>query len=195
MGSLHVWKGIFVMIYFLQESAGNLIKIGFTSREEVEERVSELERLVHSEISILLTMEGDRKKESELHEYFDKYRSIGEWFSPSPEIISFILATQKSQLKTKNGCKKFINDGGFHVFLICPQCGFENCHLGNIRSVGDEDTKITVYGECWHVWEITLNNHKGNIYVEYEVIEDHSECDNFNCCTGECSCKEVVEVK
>lgn len=82
------------MIYFIKYGEDR-VKIGYTSRN-VEKRLYELQQEApNMSLKILETIEGDKKKEAELH---DKFRSIcvgNEYFKYSDEIISFISNLEK----------------------------------------------------------------------------------------------------
>lgn len=79
------------MIYFIQDSARNHIKIGFTEADNAEVRRRALQTSNAAELKIIFTMPGDRKTEKELHEQFASSRECGEWFRPSPELLAYIV--------------------------------------------------------------------------------------------------------
>lgn len=82
------------MIYFLQDSQKHAIKIGF-STTEAEARKSGLQTGNPSELIVLLTIDGDRATEKELHKRFASHHVLGEWFQPAPELLQFILVRSK----------------------------------------------------------------------------------------------------
>jgi hypothetical protein len=82
------------VIYFAQEDSGH-IKIGYTEGEP-EARIKSLQTGSPTPITLLLAIEGDRAAENGLHQRFSKHRLCGEWFKPSPEIVSYIISQSAS---------------------------------------------------------------------------------------------------
>ncbi len=78
------------MIYFIQDEATFHIKIGFTDGKP-KDRLTALQTGCPSRIVLLASIEGDREKEKSLHARFAAHRVVGEWFNPSPALISFLL--------------------------------------------------------------------------------------------------------
>jgi len=76
-------------VYFILDTYKKDIKIGFTSKH-IKERLSALQTSSSSELKVLATIPADRAYEKELHGKFDKFRVNGEWFSPSPDLVSYI---------------------------------------------------------------------------------------------------------
>jgi hypothetical protein len=76
------------MIYFIQDEATGLIKIGRSVRP-IEERIKELQTGCPGKLTMLATIEEDESSERELHEVFAEDRVGGEWFRPS----SYLLRT------------------------------------------------------------------------------------------------------
>jgi hypothetical protein len=84
------------VIYFIQDSSSFNIKIGCTS--DVQKRLSHLQTGNSSRLVLLGTAEGDAVEEHCLHQLFGKHKIRGEWFSPAPAIILFLM-----NLKTTPG--------------------------------------------------------------------------------------------
>ena len=78
------------MIYFIQAGRLGPIKIGHTNNG-VEERLKELQTGSPDKLILIGIIEGDVKKEQELHKRFKNYRVRGEWFNNSPELDNYIL--------------------------------------------------------------------------------------------------------
>ena len=79
-------------VYFIQqECSDGLIKIGYTSRG-VKSRVAALSTGIPYKLTVLKTIEGDLRKEAELHTKFkeDRVNPNREWFYPSNELLEFI---------------------------------------------------------------------------------------------------------
>ena len=75
-------------IYFIQADINGLIAIGFT--QSLETQLDSIKTSSPVPISILAIIDGDFRKETELHEKFSSLRKYGEWFEPAPELIAFI---------------------------------------------------------------------------------------------------------
>lgn len=76
-------------VYFILDTYKKDIKIGFTSKH-IKERLSALQTSSSSELKVLATIPADRAYEKELHRKFNKFKVNGEWFSPSPDLVSYI---------------------------------------------------------------------------------------------------------
>ena len=72
-------------VYFIQASGG-LIKIGCT--RDLRKRWANLRTLIPVDLTLLGSIPGYRDIEHALHVRFEASRVHGEWFKPSPEILS-----------------------------------------------------------------------------------------------------------
>jgi len=81
------------MIYFIQSGKAGPIKIGFTAND-VNERLSALQAATPEKLQILMTKEGGKRLESQLHKKFDSLNIRREWFQPGEILVEFI-ASQK----------------------------------------------------------------------------------------------------
>ena len=76
-------------IYFIQEGAGNAIKIGKTSN--MKSRLAGLQSSNPNKLVVLFrTKETTHINEQLIHSFFANDRLIGEWFKPSPRLLKFI---------------------------------------------------------------------------------------------------------
>lgn len=76
------------MIYFIQPVSGGLIKIGYAINPQ--KRLAEIQRMSPATLRILATIEGDRKREAELHRQYASLRIYGEWFRAEKRLLEFI---------------------------------------------------------------------------------------------------------
>jgi len=74
------------MIYFLK--ANDKVKIGYA--DDPSKRILGIQTSSPFEIEVLLIIDGNYDKESELHKRFQKYRTHGEWFDLEGPIQAFI---------------------------------------------------------------------------------------------------------
>ena len=79
------------MIYFIQDSSTLLIKIGFTDGA-ASDRLKALQTGCPSGLVLLCAIEGDKAAESRLHAKLASARDRGEWFRPTPDLLSLMLA-------------------------------------------------------------------------------------------------------
>jgi hypothetical protein len=85
-------------VYFIQ--AGNRIKIGFSTRPL--DRLKDLQTSHPSELEIIGTLPGTMATEAALHERFRQFRTRGEWFIASSEILRYVeLTTPEGQARVK----------------------------------------------------------------------------------------------
>lgn len=88
-------------VYFIQAADTRDIKIGFTTRD-VESRVREMQTGHPSELLILAKTRGSVSLERELHQKFEKHSGRGEWFTPHPDLMSYITAISVTKNVTGN---------------------------------------------------------------------------------------------
>lgn len=77
------------VIYFIQAELTGLVKIGWTSFDPMS-RLAKLSTGSGSPLKLLGQTIGDKKLERALHKLFAAHRQHREWFSPAPELLSFI---------------------------------------------------------------------------------------------------------
>ena len=75
-------------VYFAKSSEG-LIKIGFTTKL-IEERLAQFKNISSGGAHLILTIQGTKQDETFLHQTFKKDKAHGEWFNPSPRLLSTI---------------------------------------------------------------------------------------------------------
>jgi hypothetical protein len=76
-------------VYFIRSVRGSgPIKIGRSL--DVDSRLASLQTSHHDRLHILTTLEGGEELEDSLHQRFASDRVMGEWFSPSKELLEFI---------------------------------------------------------------------------------------------------------
>lgn len=73
-------------VYFAYCPELNLIKVGFTMREDVEQRLRDIRRSLSIELILLASFRGTFAKELELHDCLGASRFRSEWYQPTPEI-------------------------------------------------------------------------------------------------------------
>lgn len=71
------------MIYFVTD--GEYVKIGFTDRDDVQQRIKALQIGNARELELMGTMQGGREEEMLLHQIFGGFRIRGEWFLLTPQ--------------------------------------------------------------------------------------------------------------
>jgi len=79
------------MIYFLRNGLDGDIKIGYTKTSNILERIRALQTGNPNVIFPLGFINGNRADEKKLHKLFNKHHVVGEWFSPSYEIIEYVF--------------------------------------------------------------------------------------------------------
>jgi DNA-binding XRE family transcriptional regulator len=88
------------MIYFIGND--DYIKIGYSKNlNTINKRLPSLQTGCPFVIDLFLVINGDIKKEKELHSTFKNYLTSGEWFLNSSEIKNFIEESKKNSLITK----------------------------------------------------------------------------------------------
>lgn len=87
--ALWTWSTTASRVYFiLAGSAGRPVKIGHS--RNLPNRLVDLQLANPDPLHVLITYEGSRKDERELHKRFEKHWIAGEWFRSGPEILDFV---------------------------------------------------------------------------------------------------------
>ena len=76
------------MIYFVENTINNHIKIGYT--KDIKARLYQLSRENKDELKLLKCIRGGIKLEKQLHADFSDARVAGEWFKNTPELTLYI---------------------------------------------------------------------------------------------------------
>lgn len=90
--SRDILKGRLRMIYFIQQGKTGAIKIGYTSKDDVRDRLLTLQVGSAESLHVIGVMEGDQKQEKLLHQLFKPYHMKGEWFESSPKLYMYIMS-------------------------------------------------------------------------------------------------------
>lgn len=72
------------LVYFAQAESGP-IKVGHTVN--IERRMAEIQLCTPAKVSLLTSVDGDRRTEAYFHRAFAKFRAFGEWYHPAQEVI------------------------------------------------------------------------------------------------------------
>lgn len=83
------------MIYFIQQGNDGPIKIGYTGKEDIKQRLAALQTACPQELHVLACIAGDVTLEHALHSLFERHMLRGEWFNPDTEILSFLKYLKK----------------------------------------------------------------------------------------------------
>lgn len=75
-------------VYFAQAGEGHPIKIG--SAKNVSRRIAALNTASPRRLKLICAIHGDASKERALHAELAAFRMDGEWFLPSPEVLSVV---------------------------------------------------------------------------------------------------------
>jgi hypothetical protein len=76
------------VIYFIQSEHGGPIKVG--RADDLAKRVMGLQTGRPDKLVVLAAAEGTRQDERNIHAAFAEHRERGEWFHPTPVLLSFI---------------------------------------------------------------------------------------------------------
>jgi hypothetical protein len=78
------------MIYFVHDELSNAVKVGKSTEENLNSRLTSLQTGNSRELKLLGLMQGYTEKEAELHLKFNHLRIRGEWFEYNEEIADYI---------------------------------------------------------------------------------------------------------
>lgn len=94
--AFNILKGGYANLVYFILAENNKIKIGSTNN--MEGRLSSLSIISPCKLELLGVIEGDHKKEKELHKKFKHIHSHGEWFNQHPELLKFIKNNSKAYI-------------------------------------------------------------------------------------------------
>jgi len=86
--------GLFLVVYFVQESNSGNIKIGYTGGD-VKSRIDSLKTGNSNNLELVCAVDGGRELECALHILFKKDNIRGEWFKATDELIEVINEYKK----------------------------------------------------------------------------------------------------
>ena len=85
------------LVYLIQQDVTWAVKIGFTSDgDSLVGRVATLQTASPYRLRIIYRMPGSAATEAQLHRRFQRYRLMGEWFSPSIEMAEWLAEHKAS---------------------------------------------------------------------------------------------------
>lgn len=120
-------------VYFIQDAATGLIKIGFA--EDPWKRFSKIQSDCPSIVEILAIEDGGLDREAYLHATYSAARSRGEWFNPASDLMAYIAhlgvpAKPKAKRKTRGFWNGFTDSELARAGDLCrPML----CHVRNGR--------------------------------------------------------------
>lgn len=80
------------MIYFIQQAQSGNIKIGYTSKDDVSQRLLNLQTASAEKLIVLgVLKDGTQKTEVQLHSFFAIYHINGEWFRPDANLLGCLI--------------------------------------------------------------------------------------------------------
>lgn len=131
-------------IYFIQVDGGGPVKIGIT-RHDPRQRMVKIQSDCPWPVKLLGAITGTLEDEAALHCELSPYRTQGEWFGPTTEVLAVIArALQSSDVvhfaKKKAGPKydhplcKYRNINGLTLKDIAGLVGVEHASLSRIES-------------------------------------------------------------
>ena len=88
------------LIYFIQSGDAGYIKIGHTN--DIRQRLTSLQTGSGEVLHLRATMNGTDNDEKRLHQRFKRARKHGEWFEPTPKLLTFIAGLQTRSHNTNN---------------------------------------------------------------------------------------------
>jgi hypothetical protein len=123
-----------VAVYFIRAGEDGPVKIG--TAEDVPDRFRNLQCGNHLELTLLRTLDGDRRAEQALHRRYEHLRSRGEWFAFTPDMLvvelSDITIEQPPTVDLSEGQSGFLRE----VETFIERSGMSPTALGR-RAVKD----------------------------------------------------------
>jgi phosphoglycolate phosphatase-like HAD superfamily hydrolase len=104
-------------VYFIRAGENGPIKIG--TAKDARKRLDAMQTGSPWRLHLLAELSGDIACERELHQRYVRYRRVGEWFDPAPELLDFIATLPALNIASgrhKGTVERVIDQlGGRHV--------------------------------------------------------------------------------
>lgn len=93
------------MIYFVRMGKTNFIKIGYTSKADCSDRISQLQTACPLALELIHVREGELSDEAMLHARCIAYKTGGgdEWFQLPEEVITQLIGDQHGRENNQRG--------------------------------------------------------------------------------------------
>jgi hypothetical protein len=111
-------------VYFIQAGENGPIKIGWSENPEM--RLAQLQGAHHEDLSLLLTVNGDKALEGRLHFRLEQHRLRGEWFADCDEVRAAMEEVATPRRTRPLGLENSVRvqhliliDQGWHSLLEC----------------------------------------------------------------------------
>lgn len=133
-------------VYFIQAGDDGPIKIGYTAGDP-EKRLRALQNASAVDLRLLATIEGDQKREVDLHIEFNEHNIRGEWFAPAAPILEFVDEARANPEPPRAVLVEKLHDY-FGAYAIGKYYGFCTEYDGYELVIGmaqaDEDDELLV---------------------------------------------------
>ena len=131
------------MIYFIQNTADMLIKIGY-AKNSVEDRMKTLQCGNPCRLILLMVVDGDRQTEADYHTQFKRSRARGEWFRPDKKLMDFIFGANSAEKAEKQ--EERSNDQ-----ILAERYGLKPTQVLRLRSEMEcYDTNVDTAERMWN---------------------------------------------
>lgn len=88
---IEVMQTMSEIVYFIQAGEKGPVKIGYTGKDNVGFRLSDLQVGNHEKLRLIGFVYGDRDDERRLQRHFRKLHIRGEWFKPHKVLTRYVL--------------------------------------------------------------------------------------------------------
>lgn len=184
------------MIYFMQDSKTHAIKIGYSAGGG-EARKGALQTGNAHPLVLLAEVPGDQAAERDLHDRFHEDRLCGEWFKPSPGLVSYIVraavldaginageaaadveARRLGELKAGDLARYCLGGGSpGDAHVRCPACGFYCTHVRRVHAYQHESASVEFSCEDGHLFLVEFRQHKGITFLQAERLRDMTDAE------------------
>lgn len=152
-------------VYFIQSGEAGNIKIGISTNPR--SRLAKMQTDTPEPIRLLRLVPGDRQRELSFHGAFEEDRANGEWFRPSPGLLTLIatlkyehidIESLREKREPKTPFEAAMNEYGFNVSSAADAIGASKGHMSNlftgVRACGRRTAmKLeALTGRAWHLW-------------------------------------------
>lgn len=99
-------------IYFIQCGDDGPIKIGHTKGLAIN-RLNNLKVYCPYKLTLLFSMQGNTSLEKQIHKELKQYKTTGEWFSPTPEVLNAIEKYKNYKIPKEQDGSIYLSSGAY----------------------------------------------------------------------------------
>ena len=156
------------MIYLIADLQNSICKIGYSKHPY--NRLKELQTANAFELTLTNVIEGDKSDESWLHDKFEKFKLLGEWFTLTNEINTYFLEQYELQNKPITLNNIYVDSSAVNYLNV----HYKNYDLNKLKSLLDKLYKegiFSLFQDDDKLQYIVMDSKSHNIYEQLYIFD------------------------